>query len=190
MALNNLRQEIDSDDQDQRLGLAIGELERISHLLTRVVEESRQQPERPRRLRLYQVIGELAGLARYQLDERIDLQTEVSRDLECYLPESGLRHALLNLVLNSAQAMHGRSGTVHISAAREDGELVVSVNDDGPGFPQELLSAGVHEFGSWRAGGTGLGLATVRRFAFANSGRLELSNPPEGGACAILRLPV
>jgi signal transduction histidine kinase len=190
IALDNLRGEIDSDDQGRRLGLAIAELERISHLLTRVVDESRQQPERPRPLRLEQVIGELATLARYQLEDGIVLQTEVAGDLECTLPESGFRHALLNLVLNAAQATAGRRGTVRIAAKSEGETLVVSVTDEGPGFPEELLRAGVHEFGTWRHGGTGLGLATVRRFAFANAGKLLLSNRAQGGACAVLRLPV
>ena len=188
MALSNLRDEIDSADQDERLALAIAELERIGHLLTRVVEESRQLPERPHLLQLGVVIEELATLARYQLDDAINLVVDVPEDIECTLPETGFRHALLNLVLNASQAMRGRSGTVTISARRRGDELVVSVSDDGPGFPQELLSAGVHEFGSWRHGGTGLGLATVRRFAFANVGRLELSNLPQGGACATLVL--
>lgn len=189
MALGNLRGEIDSDDQDRRLGLAIAELERIGHLLTRVVEESRQEPERPRRLQLARVVDELAMLVRYQLDDGIVLATDVADDLECTLAECGFRHALLNLVLNAAQAMDGGTGRVSISAHMHDGELLVSVSDDGPGFPRELLESGVHEFGSWRRGGTGLGLATVRRFAFAIGGRLELSNRPGGGACATLRLP-
>jgi len=190
MALANLREEIDSADQDERLGLAIAELERIGLLLTRVVEESRQSPERPRPLKLDRVIGELAALARYQLDEQVVLEAEVPADLECSLPESGFRHALLNLVLNAAQSMDGSSGSVRIVARRDGEELAVSVIDDGPGFPEELLSAGVHEFGSWRRGGTGLGLATVRRFAFANAGSLKLENRPQGGACATLRLPL
>lgn len=191
MALTNLREEIDSEDQDQRLGLAIGELERISHLLTRVVEESRQVPERPRKLCLRTVVDQLVGLVRYQLDDRILVETEVPDDLYCILPESGFRHAILNLVLNAAQAMdHHQGGTVRITAERQADAVEISIRDDGPGFPEELLHAGVHEFGSWRRGGTGLGLATVRRFVFANSGRLQLSNPDGGGACATLVFPL
>jgi signal transduction histidine kinase len=189
MALINLRDESHSQDQDQRLGLAIGELERIAHLLSRVVEESRQVPERPRPLDLRHVVEGIAMLVRYQLDDEIRLETYCPRDLRCTLPESGLRHALLNLVLNAAAALSGRGGTVRITAERRDGELAISVSDDGPGFPDELLGAGVHEFGSWRHGGTGLGLSTVRRFAFANSGRLELANRAEGGAMATLLIP-
>ena len=189
MAISNLREEIDSEDQARRLGLAIAELERISHLLTRVVEESRQVPERPRPLPLRTVVDEVVSLAQHQVDDRVRLETAVPQDLVWTLPEAGFRHALLNLVLNAAQALQESGGTVRVEAGMEGGELAVIVSDDGPGFPDALLSAGVHEFGSWRSGGTGLGLATVRRFAFANSGRLQLGNRPQGGARATLLLP-
>jgi signal transduction histidine kinase len=189
MAISNLREEIDSEDQDRRLGLAIAELERISHLLTRVVEESRQVPERPRPLELRTVVDEVVSLAQHQVDDSVRLETAVPQGLVWTLPEAGFRHALLNLVLNAAQALHECGGRVRIEAGVQGGELAVVVSDDGPGFPDVLLSAGVHEFGSWRSGGTGLGLATVRRFAFANSGRLQLANRPQGGARATLLLP-
>ena len=97
---------------------------------------------------------------------------------------------MLNLVLNSAQAMGDGAGAVRITAARNEDTVEIRVCDDGPGFPEELLRGGVHEFGSWRHGGTGLGLATVRRFAFANSGRLKLVNPDGAGACAVLGFPL
>ena len=47
----------------------------------------------------------------------------------------------------------------------------------------------MHDFGSWRPGGTGLGLTTVRRFANHQGGRLELRNLPRQGACATLIFP-
>jgi signal transduction histidine kinase len=135
------------------------------------------------------VVDEVVSLAQHQVDDRVRLETAVPQDLVWTLPEAGFRHALLNLVLNAAQALQESGGTVRVEAGMEGGELAVIVSDDGPGFPDALLSAGVHEFGSWRSGGTGLGLATVRRFAFANAGRLQLGNRPQGGARATLLLP-
>jgi signal transduction histidine kinase len=186
MALTNLRSEIDSQDQDERLGLAISELERIGHLLSSIVEESRQVPERPRRLDLRSLVEEVIALARYRLSEAIELNGDVPNDLFVRLPEAGLRYALLNLVLNAAEALGGRSGAIDVVAERTSENIAISVRDTGPGFPDALLRTGVHEFGTWRLGGTGLGLATVRRFAFANSGGIRLENPAEGGACVTL----
>jgi two-component system NtrC family sensor kinase len=189
MALVNLREDVDLADQDERLGLAIAELERIAGMLTRVVDDSRLGPERARRLQLEGIVAEMVQLVRYQLNDEVTLETDVPEDLEVVLPETGLRHALLNLVLNAAQAIGDRPGTIRIGAERDGDALLLSVTDDGTGFPPALLDAGVNEFGTWRHGGTGLGLATVQRFAFALSGRLELTNLANGGARATLRLP-
>lgn len=190
MALTNLRAETESEDQDERLALAIGELERIAHLLTSIVEESRQVPERPRWIELKTLVDEMIALLRYRLDEHIDVRAEVPKSLRCRLPESGLRHALLNLVLNAAGAIGERPGTIRISATEDGDRIAITVSDDGPGFPEELLQGGVHDYGSWRKGGTGLGLATVRRFAFASSGKLLLENLSSGGARVTLLFPL
>ena len=61
--------------------------------------------------------------------------------------------------------------------------------DTGPGFPSEMLAVGVRPFASGRMGGTGLGLAMVRRFTEDIGGVIELANSASGGARDTLRLP-
>jgi len=190
MALTNLRVDVGSSEHTERLGVAIQELERIARLLNHLVDESRQAPERPERLQLRRVIADLIQLLRYQLDEGIAVKTHVPEEIYCRLPEAGFRHVLLNLVTNAAQAIGKGPGTIEIAASVKDGQVELCISDDGPGFPQELLEAGVYEYGSWRKGGTGLGLATARRFALAQGSRLELKNREGGGAVAVLVLPV
>lgn len=189
MAMTNLQEEIASDEQAERLRLAIEELERIARLLTRLVDEARQAPERPRRLRLAAVVQELLTLVHYQLPDNVRLDDEVPGDLHCRLPEAGLRHALINLILNAAQAIGGVPGHIRVRARKDERGTAISVYDDGPGLPPALLESGMHDFGSWRPGGTGLGLTAVRRFANHQGGRLELRNLPQQGACATLIFP-
>ena len=59
----------------------------------------------------------------------------------------------------------------------------------GPGFPEELLARPIGPFVTHREGGTGLGLATVRRFVKDLAGDLTLDNPDGGGARVVLDLP-
>jgi signal transduction histidine kinase len=190
MALTNMRAEVDSSEQSERLGMAIMELERIARLFNNLVDDARQVPERPERLQLSRVIGDLIRLLRFQLEPQVNIVTEIPDDIHCRLPESGFRHVLLNLVLNAAEAMGEQAGSIRISAVRHNGQVQLSISDDGPGFPPELLVNGVYDFGSWHQSGAGLGLATARRFALEQGSRLELKNRQGGGACAILTLPV
>ena len=70
-----------------------------------------------------------------------------------------------------------------------DGKLQITVRDDGPGFPAELLEGGIRMFGAFREQGTGLGLAMARRFARDLGGELRLANIEPHGARATLVLP-
>ncbi len=190
LALANLRGEVESAEHSERLGMAIHELERVARLLNGLVDESRQVPERPERLQISRVINDLVKLLRYQLDAGIAVKTQIPEDIFCRLPEAGFRHVLLNLVTNAAQAIGKGRGTIEIAASLTDGQVALSISDDGPGFPDELLKAGVHEHGTWRRDGTGIGLATAKRFALTHASRLELRNREGGGAVAVLVLPV
>ena len=67
---------------------------------------------------------------------------------------------------------------------------MLSVCDEGSGFPAEMLSGGPQPFASWREGGTGLGLAIVRRVVQDLGGELRLENRRPRGACVHLTLPI
>jgi two-component system NtrC family sensor kinase len=62
------------------------------------------------------------------------------------------------------------------------------VLDDGPGFPAEVLKAGVRAFASHHDSGTGLGLVMVRRAVNDLGGKLEIGNRETGGAFVRLTL--
>jgi two-component system, NtrC family, sensor kinase len=190
LSLANLRAEIRSPDQEERLGLAIAELERLGHLLTGLVEEYRQSSEPPRPVRLHGLVQDLVAMARYRLDDGQALVAELPQGLCCRLPETGLRLALLTLIVHAADALTGRPGTIRIQGRRRGGCIELSIRSDGPEIQEDPQGPGLHEPGCPVGGESGLGMATVRRFASANSGRLELSNLSSGGARATLSFPL
>lgn len=190
MALTNLRGEVEDDEHQDRLALAIGELERVSRLLNNLLNESKMAPERPKRLQINRIVEDLIKLMRYQISKNITITTDVPQDLYCRLPESGLRHVLLNLMVNAAHAIGAKDpGSIMVSSHTDEKQIKFTVEDNGPGFPKELLDVGVHEHGSWRKGGNGIGLATVKRFALAHGGTLEMKNRSGSGAIVVLSLP-
>jgi signal transduction histidine kinase len=136
------------------------------------------------------LIRELVALTRYQVPPEIELRIQAPEHLLCWLPESPLRQSLLNLVLNSAQALGNNGGAIVIDAHRSGGRIELSVTDTGPGFSEETLAAGVRPFVTGRSGGTGLGLAIVQRFVRDVGGKLSLSNAEPHGACVRLTIPL
>jgi nitrogen fixation/metabolism regulation signal transduction histidine kinase len=190
MALTNLREEVNSAEHTERLTTVISELERIAHIFSDIVNESRLPPERPQCLQLSRVVNDVVKLLRYQLSSSIAVTTNVPGDIYCRLPDAGFRRVLRNLVLNAAQAIGERPGAIEIAAAVGDGHAELTIRDGGFGFPEELLAAEIHAYGSWRNGGVGFGLAAARRFAREQGIHLDLRNKPEGGANVILGIPV
>lgn len=107
--------------------------------------------------------------------------------LNCDPPR--LRQALLNLLINAAQAA-GENGRASLTASSDDaGQIRIEVCDNGPGIPKDKLDRIFNPFFTTKASGTGLGLAIVHRIAEAHGGSVRASNRTEGGARFILSLP-
>jgi PAS domain S-box-containing protein len=100
-----------------------------------------------------------------------------------------IRAALLNLVINAAQAMGGQGRIDLTVAADRPAGAIVTVRDSGPGMPQELLVRVFEPFFTTKARGGGLGLPIARRTAERHGGTLTLACPPGGGTVATLALP-
>ncbi len=102
-----------------------------------------------------------------------------------------MEHALTNLLLNAAT--YSPPGTPILVSAQRKGQMVdISVEDNGPGIPENLLGKVFEKF--FRApgtppGGVGLGLSIVKNIAEIHNGRVRVHNRPEGGACFTIELP-
>ncbi len=102
-----------------------------------------------------------------------------------------LKRAVVNLVTNAMRF----SKNVHIDARHEDGELLIIVDDDGPGIPEDSYEDVFRPFLRLDASrnlnhpGSGLGLTIARDIARGHGGDIELSKSPLGGLRARLHIP-
>jgi signal transduction histidine kinase len=100
-----------------------------------------------------------------------------------------IKQALLNLMLNSLQAMP-EGGELILSAARQDGQALVDVIDTGKGIPPEAINKIFDAYYTSKKGGTGLGLAMTRRIVREHGGQLSVKSEPGKGSDFSLRLPL
>lgn len=104
-----------------------------------------------------------------------------------------IRQLLRNLLDNAVR--HARTG-VWVAARQAEGELVLTVSDDGPGIPEEDRErvfdrfVRLDEARSRGDGGTGLGLSVCRAIATAHGGNVRVVSPLHGGATVEVRLPI
>ena len=101
-----------------------------------------------------------------------------------------LEQALDNIVTNSLEAIRDAShgSRIRISAAVDKAEIIIDVEDDGPGFAPGLDALATTPFMTTKHNGSGLGLAIARSVAEAHGGSLAIL-PRNSGACIRLRLP-
>ena len=103
-----------------------------------------------------------------------------------------VEHAIANLVINAAT--YSSSGTtIKISATRFDSQMVITVQDEGPGVPEDSLEKIFDKFyrvPGTRPGGTGLGLSIVKSIAEAHGGSVVAENLAAGGMQFLFRIPL
>ena len=108
-----------------------------------------------------------------------------------------LHDALRNL-LENASNYAPEDSTIVMSAARDDGQVVLSVSDSGPGIPDTDLSRVFERFyrvdkarsrGGRDPGGTGLGLAIVKHLIELHGGTVKAANRADRGAIFTIELP-
>jgi CheY-like chemotaxis protein len=98
-------------------------------------------------------------------------------------------------LLNNAAKYTPRGGSIGLAARREGGELIVSVEDTGRGFPPEMAQRIFEPFSQWNAegqtsAGLGIGLALVRGIVGLHGGRVEATSAGPGkGSRFVVRLP-
>ena len=103
-----------------------------------------------------------------------------------------IRQVLLNLLLNSIQAMDRstqRELNVFIKTSDETNEGILEVSDTGKGMSQEVMSQLFTPYFTAKKGGTGLGLAVVQRIVQNHKGHIEVSSKPGSGTTLTILLP-
>ena len=97
-----------------------------------------------------------------------------------------ISQALTNIIKNATEAIAavppaelGR-GRIRVSAARDGGDIVIDVIDNGIGLPKENRNRLLEPYVTTREKGTGLGLAIVGRILEEHGGRIELRDAPDG----------
>ena len=101
-----------------------------------------------------------------------------------------LKQAVLNLMINSLQAMPESGGEIILSARQIDGCARLDVIDTGAGMDQEKMRRIFDAYFSTKPGGTGLGLAIARRIVQEHGGQISVNSEPGKGSDFTISLPL
>ncbi|EAU40367.1 sensor histidine kinase [Fulvimarina pelagi HTCC2506] len=176
-------------EEDRELWLKdLEELDRIADSAIRLVREEVD----PQTLETVALPALLTEIARELRDIGRAVETTFDKDAKIAVaaPPLALKRALRNLVENAA--VHG--GGARIALARQNASAVVTITDDGPGIPPELIERAFEPFFRVDPGrrklkpGAGLGMAIAKEIVDRLGGRIEIANRPKGGFEQVVRL--
>ena len=107
-----------------------------------------------------------------------------------YADATAMRQVLHNIFKNAAEAAEeAAQPQVHIHTANADGQITLTVANNGKSFGKDMLANAFEPYVTDKLTGTGLGLPVVKKIVEEHGGRIALSNPAEGGACVKITLP-
>jgi two-component system sensor histidine kinase KdpD len=189
--------EFDNETREMLLGSVIEETDRLASLVTNLLDMSKLEsgvwrPEK-KRCHILDIINEALARQKWVHPQHI-FGVEARHDLpEIYADYGQIRQVLINLLENAAA--YSEEGTkVILKAMKVDGELEVSVSDQGVGIYKEDMAKIFDKF--YRGGqkrqrhwGVGLGLAICQTIILGHGGRIWAESKPGHGSTFYFVLP-
>ncbi|MFC3713000.1 ATP-binding protein [Sphingoaurantiacus capsulatus] len=187
--LSRLRLQASMIDDDEARTAIEHSLDEMEAFIASILDYLRGDEPEPDQL------ADVASIVATVIDDAHDLGGEVDfagpRKLEAVTQPLKLKRAIANVVNNAVR----HAGGARVTLAKAGDKLTITVDDEGPGIPAEMLNAATEPFfrietsRNRGTGGVGLGLAITRRLVDQLGGTLSLSNREAGGLSVTLRLP-
>ena len=173
-----------SANDQQLLQIVLREAERLNLLLSDFLSFARPTPPTLLHHDLALIFDDLLEVVKG--DPRfVHIQFLKDYGSNEFLCDDGqLRQALLNLLINAAEAING-TGIIRLGAETDHG-TTIRVEDSGPGLLPEVQKQLFNPFFTTKDNGTGLGLATVHAIVSAQGGRIEVNRSSLGGVAFTL----
>lgn len=175
----------------RHLEIIQSEIHRLDRVVQTLVDFSRPVELQLKEQDLRQIIASVLNLASAELETR-DIR------LESHLPaypvpvkvdSDLLKQALLNVVINGAQAMNG-GGTLTVKLGEDGRTARLHVQDQGDGIPDDILPHIFDLYFTTKREGSGIGLSMTYRILQLHNGRVDVESNPGAGTTFIFTIPV
>jgi PAS domain S-box-containing protein len=188
------RDQPDLDGACQAASRIIRDVNRAADIISRVRQFFRKGAPTREPVDVNEVIREMVVLLSYEITQHsISASTQLAADLPVVVGDRvQLQQVLMNLMINSIEAMKNVEGIRRLtlnSELSDDGQLLVSVQDTGPGLPIDPADQIFTAFFTTKTHGTGMGLSISRSIVESHGGRLWAINHSGSGACFKFTLP-
>ena len=192
--LENLKESLppESDGASQQAVQVLDkEIDRLDAVVKRFLDFTRPMDIRLEATQLAELLREVLEVAQPQLQKSgIQLAQLLPIDVpQVYVDRALLKQAVLNLVLNAAEAMPG-GGQLRLVLSRRGEAAEITVGDTGKGIPPENRQKIFQLFFTTRPGGSGIGLASTFRIVQLLNGSIDFTSEVGRGTTFRIELPL
>jgi two-component system NtrC family sensor kinase len=192
------------EEEEFREGKNVDEIRRSLHKIEEHVERARKvvhnmlgfarrMEPRTEDVDINQVIDQtISLLENYARTSNIDIQTHLASDLPIIASDQAqLQQVFMNLISNAIDAV-GMNGSIEVGSRRGDGQIHVTVKDDGPGITPEMQKKIFEPFVTTktRGKGTGLGLWVSLGIIEKMGGTITVNSSEGAGSTFSVTLPI
>ena len=187
----DLDSEIDRHAAKQAVQVLDKEIDRLDQVVKRFLDFTRPMDVRLEATQLADLLKEVLEIAKPQLQQgNILLATLLPIDVpEVYVDRALLKQAVLNLVLNAAEAMPN-GGQLRLVLSRRGEMAEITVGDTGKGIAPENQQKIFQLFFTTRPGGSGIGLASTFRIVQLHNGSIDFTSEVGRGTTFRIELPL
>ncbi len=192
--LENLKESLPAEPDSasqQAVQVLDKEIDRLDAVVKRFLDFTRPMDIRLEATQLAHLLKEVLEIAQPQLQKsNIQLAQLLPIDVpEVYVDRALLKQAVLNLVLNAAEAMPN-GGQMRLVLSRRGEMAEITVGDTGKGIPLEHRQRIFQLFFTTRPGGSGIGLASAFRIIQLHNGSIDFTSEVGRGTTFRIEIPL
>ncbi len=191
MAAHNLKRKADNPALDSHMESIQKKVKDSEHIINNLLFYSRIKPPALEKVPVYAALAESAEDIKPRLKKgtAMELDYEALKDTVMEADRIQLGEVFNNLLVNALEAVPEEGGRIRISGSETDGNIMITVSDNGCGMDSASLEKAFEPFFTTRTKGTGLGLAVCRNIINGHGGSIRLESQPGNGTSAHLLLP-
>jgi signal transduction histidine kinase len=186
-----LENRLSADGVDQKvqkhLGIINDQTQSLNDIISGILDYTRSRELRLEKTSLNGLIKDLLSVMPIPPNVQIALRLDDNLP-DGMLDKDEIRQALTNLLNNAIQAMPDGGPIEVLTAKAPDGRMEVRITDAGCGIPPEDLSRIFEPFFTTKSGGTGLGMAVVKKVVERHKGEIRVQSVPGKGTAVNLFL--
>jgi two-component system sensor histidine kinase HydH len=186
------KNKFDEDSSDNEMaGVMINEVDRLNRVISELLEFARPPEIKLKKTDVNSLIEHSVRLIEKEASSKdIAIKLDLSQQpLPAEIDSDRFSQCLLNLYLNSLQAME-KGGQLSIKdSLTDDSHIIIEIKDTGSGIKAENLNKIFDPYYTTKTKGTGLGLAIVHKIIEAHNGNIKVRSAPGQGTTFIIGIP-